>query len=70
MATTTGVSPQPGLCATCRNVRILDTRGNSRFYLCKLWAVNAAFAKYPNIPVLRCKGYTRKDPLGDERDRE
>jgi hypothetical protein len=70
MAKTTDVFPQPGLCATCRNARILDTRRQSRFYLCKLWAVNAAFAKYPNIPVLRCEGYTREDPLEGERDSE
>jgi hypothetical protein len=70
MAKTTDVSPQPGLCATCRNARILDTSRNSRFYLCKLWAVNAAFAKYPNIPVLRCKGYMQEDQVEGERDGE
>lgn len=46
-----------GLCASCRNVRIVDTRKGSRFYLCQLSEVDPRFPKYPPIPVMRCLGY-------------
>lgn len=51
-------APPAGLCESCRNVRIVDTRKGSRFYLCELSEVDPRFAKYPPIPVLRCIGYT------------
>lgn len=53
----TPYAPPPGLCESCRNVRIVDTRKGSRFYLCELSDVDPRFAKYPPTPVLRCIGY-------------
>lgn len=50
-------APEPGLCATCRNVKVVDTRKGSRFYLCTLAEVDPRFPKYPRLPVLRCAGY-------------
>lgn len=50
-------SPPPGLCAACENVKIIDTRKGSRFYLCQLAEVDARFPRYPRIPVLRCHGF-------------
>ncbi len=50
-------APAAGLCATCRNVRIVDTRKGSRFYLCELSETDPRFPKYPPTPVLRCTGY-------------
>ncbi|HEX8391582.1 MAG TPA: hypothetical protein VF665_04415 [Longimicrobium sp.] len=50
-------APHPGLCAGCENVKIIDTRKGSRFYLCQLAEVDPRFPRYPRIPVLRCHGY-------------
>ncbi len=50
-------APAPGLCAGCQNVKIIDTRKGSRFYLCQLAEVDPRFPRYPRIPVLRCHGY-------------
>ena len=48
----------PGLCASCINARIVETRTGSRFYLCELSKVDPRFPKYPPLPVVRCDGYT------------
>jgi len=44
------------LCETCKHMREIHT-ARSRFLLCQLSLTNAAFAKYPQQPVLRCVGY-------------
>ena len=49
------------LCETCANVRVVCT-ARSRFLLCELSLVDAAYPKYPPQPVARCNGYR----LGDE----
>ncbi|HEX8695405.1 MAG TPA: hypothetical protein VF746_23535 [Longimicrobium sp.] len=49
--------PPPGLCETCANVKVVETRKGSRFYLCTLSEVDPRFPKYPRIPVVRCIGY-------------
>jgi hypothetical protein len=54
----TNATPPAGLCESCRNVRFVDTRKGSRFYLCELSEVDPRFRKYPPIPVLRCIGYS------------
>ena len=46
-----------GLCLTCVNSRVVESRRGSRFYLCALSAVDPAFLRYPPLPVLRCSGY-------------
>ena len=46
-----------GLCESCRNVRTIETRTGSRFFLCQLSAFDPAFPRYPRLPVLRCRGY-------------
>ena len=54
--------PSPvGLCESCRNMRMVHTRTGSTFYLCELSAVDAAFPRYPRLPVLRCAGYRPVD---------
>jgi len=50
-------APPAGLCESCANVKIVETRKGSRFYLCTLSEVDPRFPKYPGIPVLRCAGY-------------
>jgi hypothetical protein len=50
-------SPPAGLCERCRNVKVVETRKGSRFYLCTLSDVDPRFPKYPRIPVVRCLGF-------------
>ena len=50
-------TPPAGLCESCRNVKVVETRKGSRFYLCTLSEVDPRFPKYPRIPVLQCIGY-------------
>jgi hypothetical protein len=50
-------APPAGLCESCANVRIVDTRKGSRFYMCGLAEVDPRFPKYPRTPVLQCIGY-------------
>ena len=56
--------PSPGLCASCANVRVVESKRGSRFYLCMLSEVDPRFPKYPGIPVLRCSGYRPAQPAG------
>ena len=51
-------APPAGLCESCANVRTVDTRKGSRFYMCQLSEVDPRFPKYPRTPVLQCIGYT------------
>jgi hypothetical protein len=51
-------APAAGLCERCANVRVVDTRKGSRFYMCQLSEVDPRFPKYPRTPVLQCIGYT------------
>jgi len=46
-----------GLCEVCANVKVVETRKGSRFYLCTLSEVDPRFPKYPRLPVLRCRGH-------------
>ena len=46
----------PSLCDTCGNVREVRT-ARSRFLLCELSLMDAAYPKYPPQPVVRCDGY-------------
>jgi hypothetical protein len=46
-----------GLCATCRHVRRVVSDRGSTFYMCRRSATDAAFPKYPRLPVMQCSGY-------------
>lgn len=48
-----------GLCASCRHVKRVTSK-RTTFYLCRLAATDARFAKYPALPVLSCRGYEAK----------
>ena len=50
-------------------MKILETRKNSRFYLCTLSEIDPRFPKYPRIPVVRCLGYV-PEPTASRRDAE
>jgi hypothetical protein len=47
----------PGLCASCVNVRIIENKRGSKFFLCELSKVDQRFPKYPPLPVVACVGY-------------
>jgi hypothetical protein len=56
----------PSLCDTCRNVREVRTP-RSRFLLCELSLMTAAYPKYPPQPVVRCDGYRPRNDADEGR---
>ena len=48
-----------GLCADCRHMRRITSDRGTTFYRCGLADADPAFAKYPRLPVLQCRGYDR-----------
>jgi hypothetical protein len=50
-------APREGLCPGCANVQVITSDRGSRFYLCRLSAVDERFPKYPMQPVVACSGY-------------
>jgi hypothetical protein len=48
-----------GLCATCANVRRIESDRGTRFYLCGLAAADPSFRKYPALPIIVCRGYVK-----------
>jgi hypothetical protein len=55
------VTVEPGLCGTCRNARVIQSKRGSTFLLCELSAVDDRFPKYPPLPVLACIGWVPRD---------
>jgi hypothetical protein len=49
-----------GLCADCAHARKIESARGSQFYFCELSRSDAAFAKYPRLPVIACPGYSRR----------
>jgi hypothetical protein len=49
--------PSPGLCATCRWARVVESARGSAFLRCGRSDLDAAFRRYPPLPVLRCDGF-------------
>lgn len=46
-----------GLCGQCRHARVNQTRRGPIYLRCQLASVDAAFPRYPRLPVLRCAGH-------------
>ena len=63
-------APPAGLCETCANVRMVDTRKGSRVYMCQLSDVDPRFPKYPRTPVLQCRGYVPATDVVPAQDAE
>ena len=51
----------PGLCARCRNLRLVSSP-RSTFVRCALAETDPAFARYPRLPVLLCAGFAAGAP--------
>jgi hypothetical protein len=56
--------PPPGLCGVCAHARVIVSGKGSRFYMCRLSAIDPRFRKYPPLPVLECVGWERGEPQG------
>lgn len=54
-----------GLCYFCRHSRRTENDRGSVFYLCALSRTDSRFAKYPQLPVVHCLGYARRDTAED-----
>lgn len=52
----------PGLCRSCRNVKMIRSDRGSVFYRCMLSDRNPQFPKYLRLPVFNCSGWTRIEP--------
>jgi len=46
-----------GLCADCKHAQKVISERGSKFYLCQLSLTDPSFAKYPALPVRKCRGY-------------
>ncbi|HEX8094009.1 hypothetical protein [Jatrophihabitans sp.] len=46
-----------GLCGSCGHARVNQTRRGPSYLRCLLASVDAAYPRYPRLPVLRCAGY-------------
>ncbi|MCH9650465.1 MAG: hypothetical protein K0U98_19685 [Deltaproteobacteria bacterium] len=55
-----------GLCARCDFLRTLGNRKGSVFVFCWRSQEDAAFTRYPPLPVLSCRGF--RDWLAPEAD--
>ncbi len=51
------IVPEPGLCGTCQFGRAIVSGKGSRFVLCERSRTDAAFPRYPRLPVTACTGY-------------
>jgi hypothetical protein len=51
-----------GLCGDCRHARLNQTRRGPVYLRCGLAGTDAAFPRYPRLPVLRCPGYRPATP--------
>ena len=49
-----------GLCGSCCHARVVRSDRGSQFVLCERSKSDAAFPRYPRLPVLECKGHERK----------
>ncbi len=46
-----------GLCLECSHVKVVENRQGSRFYLCLRAHSDPTFRRYPEVPVLKCRGF-------------
>jgi hypothetical protein len=46
-----------GLCDACEHQQLVRNTRGSTFSLCRLSREDAAYPRYPRLPVLACEGY-------------
>lgn len=59
------IAPEAGLCGACRHAREIVSGKGSRFVLCERSQTDAAFPRYPRLPVIACTGYEPGSPPAD-----
>lgn len=47
-----------GLCARCQHALAKSGAQGNTFWRCSLADTNPAMARYPRLPVLRCRGFS------------
>ena len=50
-------SPGAGLCDRCLHQQVVRNTRGSRFSLCRRSKSDPDYARYPPVPVLRCRGF-------------
>jgi hypothetical protein len=55
-----------GLCGTCAHAAAITSSKGSTFLQCQRSFADPAFARYPTLPVLRCRGYEPHAPGTNE----
>ena len=55
-----------GLCAHCRQARVIRSDRGSTFYQCRRSFNDPAYAKYPQLPVRTCSGFEQMPAAGAE----
>ena len=63
VAATSGLAP--GLCGSCRHARVITSGRGSVFSLCQLSSTDPSFPRYPQLPVMRCRGYESAERAAD-----
>jgi hypothetical protein len=53
-----------GLCESCVYRKDIRSDRGSVFIMCQRGLTDAAFPKYPRLPVLRCAGFQAAKPTG------
>jgi hypothetical protein len=53
-----------GLCASCLHQYLVHTTRGSTFSRCERSKVDAAYPKYPRLPVLQCAGWEARGGPG------
>jgi hypothetical protein len=56
-----------GLCNSCRHQKLIRNTRGSVFSLCRRSESDAAYPKYPRLPVERCSGWERREPVSGSR---
>jgi hypothetical protein len=57
-----------GLCTTCVHSRTVTSARGSTFLMCRRAESDAAFARYPRLPVVECPGFETVAATNEEGD--
>jgi hypothetical protein len=59
--------PEIGLCVECRHARVQRSARGSEFWRCLRAGTDAAYPRYPALPVRECAGFERAAGNGEPR---
>jgi hypothetical protein len=55
-------SVDAGLCERCTHGRRVESKRGSTFWMCARSQTDASFRKYPQLPVVDCRGFEELSP--------